>query len=109
MPQIIIRGIEPKKIMPISNDLISNLEKIIGCPREDLTLECIPSIFVKDGSIDAGYPFVEIGWFDRGQSVQDLVAKEITNQIQRAGFESVDIMFTTFTKNKYYENGQHFG
>lgn len=109
MPQIIIRGVELEKIKAISTDLLTDLHQTIGCPVEDLTLECSPSTFVKNGSLAKGYPFVEVGWFDRGQTIQDQVAKEITAHIQRAGYPNVDIMFTTFEKNKYYENGQHFG
>ncbi|GAB6181414.1 DUF1904 domain-containing protein [Desulfotomaculum defluvii] len=109
MPQIIIRGIELEIVKTMSIDLLMGLHRIIGCPLDDLTLECNTSTFVKNGALDKGYPFVEVAWFDRGQTVQDQVAKEITAHIQRAGYSNIDIMFTTLEKIKYYENGQHFG
>ena len=108
MPQIKIRGIEPEKICTISTKMVDELEKIVGCPREYFTIECIPSTFIKNGKIDAGYPFVEVVWFDRGQETQDNVAKSITKLIHGSGYENVDIFFTVLLENLYYENGEHF-
>ena len=55
------------------------------------------------------YPFVEVAWFDRGQEVQDMVAKIITDNIrENLNVESMDLAFTVFEKEKYYENGEHF-
>ena len=33
------------------------------------------SVAIRDGKIADVYPFVEVAWFDRGQEVQDTVAK----------------------------------
>lgn len=108
MPQIKIRGIKPEKICTISTPMIDQLEKIIGCPKEYFTIECISSTFIKDGKLDDGYPFVEVVWFDRGQDVQDNVAKIITNFVHNSGYQNVDIFFTVLQENLYYENGEHF-
>ena len=108
MPQLLLRGVETEKILPVSTEMLDELQRIIGCPRSDLTLECLTSIFIVDGQLSKGYPFVEIAWFDRGQEMQDQVALAVTKAIQRAGYESVDIMFTPLEKSRYYENGQHF-
>lgn len=108
MPQLILRGVDPQKILAISSEMLDDLQKIIGCPRGDLTLECLSSTFIADGQISPGYPFVEIAWFDRGQEMQDQVALAVTQALQRAGYESVDIMFTPLAKSRYYENGQHY-
>ncbi|SHF39310.1 protein of unknown function [Desulforamulus putei DSM 12395] len=51
---------------------------------------------------------MEVAWFDRGQEIQDRVAKTITSFIQSVGHEGVDVMFTFFVKNRYCENGEHF-
>lgn len=108
MPQIKIRGIEVEKICSISTNMIDELEGIIGCPREYFTIEYIPSTFIKDGKLDEGYAFVEVVWFNRGQEIQDIVAKRITSLIHNLGYQNVDIFFTVLKENFYYENGEHF-
>lgn len=108
MPQIKIRGIAVEQVQSISKELVNELQQVIGCPEEDLTLEWIPATTIANGHIVAGYPFVEVAWFDRGQEIQNRVAKSITRFIQKTGHENVDIMFTVFEKNRYYENGEHF-
>ncbi|GAB6159236.1 DUF1904 domain-containing protein [Desulfotomaculum varum] len=108
MPQIKIRGMSLEKICSVSQEMLSQLQQIIDCPKEDLTLEYIPTTFISDGKPAAGYPFVEVAWFDRGQEIQDRVAETITNLIRGAGYAGVDVIFTIFEKHRYYENGKHF-
>ncbi|NMM64520.1 DUF1904 domain-containing protein [Clostridium sp. P21] len=108
MPQIKIRGIQKEKILPISTELITQLKNIIGCPENYFTIEHIPSSFIKNGSLTEGYPFIEVAWFDRGQEIQDKVAECITTFIHNIGCNDVDIFFTVFKENCYYENGKHF-
>jgi len=108
MPQIKIRGIDVEKISTISTSMIDQLEEIIDCPRDYFTIECISSTFIKNGKVDEGYPFIEVVWFDRGQQIQDNVAKSITNLIHNLGYKNVDVFFTVLKENFYYENGYHF-
>ncbi|MCT8978854.1 DUF1904 domain-containing protein [Clostridium sp. CX1] len=108
MPQIKMRGVDINKISVISTEMIDELEKIVKCPREYFTIECISSTFIKDGKIDDGYPLIELVWFDRGQETQDEVSKSITNFIHKAGYENVDVFFTVLKESSYYENGEHF-
>lgn len=108
MPQIKFRGVEVAKIQTISKELVDQLQKIIQCPREDLTLECQTSTFIQDGNLVEGYPFVEVAWFDRGQSIQDQVANVVTEYVQQAGYPSVDVIFFALEKSRYYENGKHY-
>ncbi|MCT4619565.1 MAG: DUF1904 domain-containing protein [Marinisporobacter sp.] len=109
MPHIRVRGMEVEKLKQISKEVIDDLENIIGCPRDYFTLEYIPSIFIMDGQEEKGYPFVDVLWFDRGQEVQDQVAKAITNRVNaRKDYEDVCVIFKSLEKELYYENGEHF-
>lgn len=109
MPQIIIRGIKPEKLCEISENMIDELVEAVKCPRDYFEIECIQSVAVRNGQISDAYPFVEVAWFDRGQEVQDKVAKIITDNIRNnLNVDSMDLAFTVFEKEKYYENGQHF-
>ena len=108
MPQIKMRGVDLEKVCAGSKEMIDNLEEIIGCPRDYFTIEWVPSTFVCDGGIVPGYPFVEVVWFDRGQKIQDQVAREITRFVHEMGYSSVDVYFHALEKNSYYENGVSF-
>lgn len=109
MPQIKIRGIHENEILKISENMIDSLVEAVKCPRDYFEIECIKSVAIRDGKIAGVYPFVEIAWFDRGQDVQDTVAKIITGSIRNnLNIENMDLAFTVFEKEKYYENGEHF-
>ena len=108
MPQLKFRGVPIDKICQVSKALINSLTQVIGCPSDSFTLEHIPSTFVMEGKITEEYPFVEVAWFDRGQETQDKVAKIVTDAIKTLGYADVDVFFTVFSKEKYYENGEHF-
>lgn len=108
MPQLKFKSIEGKKLINISKSMIDEMENIIKCPRDYFSLEVIESKFIFDGEYVNGNPTVEVAWFDRGQEVQDEVAKVITRNINSIGYENVDVIFTALCENKYYENGEHF-
>ena len=108
MPQLKVRGIELIRLSEISKALIDELEELLKCPRNYFTIECINSTFIRDQEMAMDYPIVEIAWFDRGQEIQDNVAKIVTNYIHKVGYKAVDIIFTTLEEKKYYENGEHF-
>lgn len=109
MPQIIIRGIQPEEVCKVSQKLIDKLTQAVECPRDYFEIECISSVKVTNGIIEQPYPFVEVAWFDRGQQLQDEVARTITDVLmQGLGIESLDLAFTVYEKEKYYENGEHF-
>jgi len=108
MPQIKVRGIAPEELCKIDVTLVDRLTEIVGCPRDYFEIEYIQSVAIRNGKIDKVYPFIEFAWFDRGQEVQDQVAKTIYEFVQRIGVKNLDIAFTCFEKNNYYENGEHF-
>ena len=108
MPQIKARNIKKEDLCKISKPLVDELQNMLGCPRDYFTIELIHSTFIQDGDVTDGYPYVEIAWFDRGQETQNKVAKLITSHLQKVGYENVDVFFTLFQKNSYYENGEHF-
>lgn len=108
MPQLKIRGIKAEEICSISKELVDELVEIVDCPRDYFTIECIETTSVFDGKIVRTYPFIEVAWFDRGQQIQDMVAKTLTKYVNRLGIQDLDIAFTIFQGNRYYENGEHF-
>lgn len=108
MPMLKFKGMEVTKIGKISKDLIDELQELIKCPREYFSIAVDQSVYIKDGEIVEGEPVVEMSWFDRGQEVQDKVAKIVTKYVNLMGYTDVDVIFVIFDKSRYYENGDHF-
>lgn len=108
MPQLKVRGVEVNDICKISVDMVQEMQELLQCPKNYFTLECINSTYIMDGEIVKAYPTVDIAWFDRGQEVQDTIAKIVTKYIHSAGYKDVDVIFSVLEEKKYYENGEHF-
>jgi hypothetical protein len=108
MPQLKMTGVEVNDICKISVALVQEMQKLLECPKNYFTLECVDSTYIMDGEIVKACPTVEVAWFDRGQEVQDNMAKIITKYIYLAGYKDVDVIFTVLEEKRYYENGDHF-
>lgn len=109
MPHLRFRGIEKQEVLDISTELLSNLEEIIGCPRDYFTLEYIESTYIFDGVENAGkWPYVEVLWFDRGHEVMKKTVSMITDILKRYPYSDVTVHFTNLNELHYFENGKHF-
>jgi hypothetical protein len=110
MPHFRLRAVEPQTVQLLSKTLIDDLEGLMKSPREDFTFEYIYSTFFHEGEVNKGYPFVEVLWFDRGQDVQDRVAKILTERVKEIiGQEiNVAVIFTALKPNEYYDNAEHY-
>lgn len=108
MPALRLKSIDSNKALKISKDLIDELQEIIQCPRDYFSIEVVQSLFIMDGEFVEGLPVIDVFWFDRGQEIQDKVAKIITKHINSIGYDSVDVIFNVLEKSRYYENGEHF-
>ncbi|MGL4751168.1 MAG: DUF1904 family protein, partial [Aeromonadaceae bacterium] len=74
MPHLRFRGIEREALMQLSGPLVEQLSALTGAPVAHFTIERVQTEFIISGEAVAGYPFVELMWFDRGQAVQDQAA-----------------------------------
>ncbi|GAA0124563.1 MULTISPECIES: DUF1904 family protein [Clostridium] len=108
MPMLKIRGIEEEKILEVSTELINELEKIIKCPRDYFSIELVKSTYIMDGEKVKAPNIIEVSWFDRGQDIQDKVAKSITKHFKTEAMPCLDIIFHNLNEERYYENGEHF-
>lgn len=108
MPQLIFRGISEQTIAAASREMVDDLTRIVGCPRDYFTLEYCPTVFIGDGNVVAGASLVQVNWFERGQDVRDQVARCVTKHLQMQGCAAVDVYFIALQEACYYENGEHF-
>lgn len=107
MPMLRFRGIEKEELLVKSTTLLDQLELLVGCPRDYFTLELLKSNYIFDGNLISQPTFIEVHWFDRGQEVQDKVAKALTSLFQEDR-DFLEIYFTNLKENNYYENGTHY-
>lgn len=107
MPHIRLRGLDKAKAQDIAKDLLEEVADATETPISHFTLELVATEFIQS---QAPEPFCEILWFDRGQQMQDKVAKIIAGYLKKAApAKDVVVIFTVLEKAKYYENGKHFG
>lgn len=109
MPHIRVRAIPEPVVAALSETLLPELAKSTDTPVEHFTLELVHTQFFAAGKSAAGYPFVEVLWFEREQVMQDHAAFEITRQIQQHLPDAdVAVVFKTIARHRYYDNGEHY-
>lgn len=109
MPHLKFRGIEKKKLIENSKELIDGLTEIIKCDRTWFTIEHLETEYIFDGEVVPGYTFVDVAWFDRGQEIKDIVAKYLTTFCKKlTDNNDTTIIFYVLEGTNYYDNGEHF-
>lgn len=108
MPQITARGITPLQATQISKPLIAQLAHLLDIPKEDFTFDviCTQTFFMGE-EVDT-FPFVQVGWFDRGAALRSATAKQIDNAFKQAGVPALEIVFIDFERDHYYSDGEHY-
>jgi hypothetical protein len=111
MPHLRFRGIDKAPLLRLSSQLVDQLSALTGAPKAHFTLERVETTFIIAGETVPGYPFVELLWFDRGQTVQDQAAQIITTLIKAelGAQQDVAVVVLPLTHTAYYDNGQHYG
>ena len=108
MPQLLIKGATLEEIKSISKAMTDEMVDVLKCPRDYIVLEYVPATYVCDGEVTAGYPLVNVLWFDRGQDIQNKVAEIVTRYLKGFGYGTVDVFFNVLEPSRYYENGSPF-
>lgn len=105
MPHLLIRGVAPEQVLKISQPLVVQLAELFQCPEDHILLECIHTTAVFDGKFVPSYPFIEVNWFERGQSIRDQSAECIDRHIRSLGFAEAEVAFRVYEADSYYANG----
>lgn len=106
MPQMIVRGISVPQIQSISTALIEELAQVCSCGTDNFMLECLPTVTIFEGKEVNTYPFIEVGWFERGQETRDEYASVLTKHVLSLGIPEVEIAFRVYREDSYYWNGK---
>ncbi|MGZ0052078.1 DUF1904 family protein [Brevibacillus gelatini] len=108
MPHLIVRGIQAEQMATISEPLTEELAALCQCGTDNFTIECLQTTGVFGGKVVASFPFIEVGWFERGQETRDQFAKIVTKHVLSLGIPEVEMAFVAYQKEGYYANGEHF-
>ena len=108
MPQIVIKGMKEEDVAAISGPLTARLSQIVEAPEDWFSVEFLPTRFYFGGVLTAHDPLIQVWWFDRGQQVQDAVARAIDQLVRERGYEQIEISFHPLETKNYYENGEHY-
>lgn len=108
MPQLTIRGISKKTVKETSTELIKRLSEVMESPEDYFTLDVLKVKSFVNGYEADTFPFIEVGWFDRGQEVKDKAAIIIYEEFKRNGVDELEIYFKNFDKVSYYSNDEHY-
>lgn len=106
MPQLLVRGINAESMARVSQSLVTELAEICECGTDNFTIDCLAVQSVYGGEIVPTYPFIEIGWFERGSAIRDRFAAALTNHVLSLGIDEVEIAFKVYQESGYYINGK---
>ncbi|KIO43449.1 MULTISPECIES: DUF1904 family protein [Porphyromonadaceae] len=105
MPFLRFHAVEQKRLERVGEQLVSEIVKTLGCPRETVVLEVMNSSFVSGADKIQPYAFVEVLYFERPPEQQDKIAQILYDCLREAGYADSDVYFSCLQKCNYYENG----
>ncbi len=108
MPRFTTYGLDIFSVQKFSSELIKESAALFACPSEYVTLQVNQDLFVSEGKVVKGDPFIEICLFEREQEKEDELALLVTKLLKCYDISSVDIYLTHLSRRRYYENGEHF-
>lgn len=108
MPQLTCKGLQEKEVQSLSTTLAPKLSELMNTPEDWFTFEYLPVVSFVSGEKMTGEPSVDVRWFDRGQEVQDKIAKIITDSLMNLGYKEVSVVFQALKKECFYDNGNHY-
>ncbi|MFC4776950.1 DUF1904 family protein [Paenibacillus sp. GCM10023252] len=109
MPNLLVRGISLLKLRTISSSLVEELADICSCGTDNFTIDCLHTNSVYGGNEEESYPFVEVGWFDRGQAIRDRFAAAIASHLRQIEVEEAEVAFRVYREDSYYIDGKPCG
>ena len=104
MPHITVQGVSEDKLRAIAKPLKELFVDTTGIKAEYVKVFYSPLHRIDDENEVA----VDIYWMHRPQEMCDKVAEAVTVFFKQTETDFVQITFTEFPGNLFYENGAHF-
>lgn len=109
MPRIRTHAIPLEIVKAASGPMLDDLAELLGIPGEYLTLQACGDVYIQDGQVAQGDPFVEVFLFERSPEMEKKLAERITTHLQAAGCAHLDVAILHFERSRYFEDGVPFG
>ncbi|MDR1731240.1 MAG: DUF1904 domain-containing protein [Synergistaceae bacterium] len=104
MPHITVRGVSKEKLKEYAEDV-----KNIVVSASEVKREYVKIFYSPVERVDAAAETaVDVYWMPRTQELRDRVAAQLTEYFQKKGSPFVQVTFTEFQGNLFYENGVHY-
>ncbi|WP_338552590.1 DUF1904 family protein [Paenibacillus sp. KS-LC4] len=109
MPHLLFRGVPVPGLRSIAPELVQELAVLCECGVDNFTIECLATTSIYGGTEpNLSFPFIEVGWFERGQEVRDRFAAIVHQYMEKLGSGEAEIAFRTYSENAYYIEGKPF-
>ena len=112
MPHIRVRGASLEHVAKLSENLGAEMGPLVGTSPDNFTVECVKTHFFSNGVGDAGYPFIEVLWFDRPHEIKQRCAEYLTAKLKSIvggpTAPDVAVIFQPLEKSNYFENSRSF-
>lgn len=108
MPHVRVSGIKKEKLCSMADDLAEIVHIRSKASRDYIKVIYVPNEQITLKNTQNEYPMVDVYWMPRPQEICDEIAEGITSYLQGKGFDFVQVTFTEFSGNLFYENGVHY-
>ncbi|GFI60854.1 hypothetical protein IMSAG049_00003 [Clostridiales bacterium] len=104
MPHVTVKGLSEDNVREMAEDLKKLIVEASGTNEEYVKIFYSPIKRV-DGPLEAS---VDVYWMHRPQEICDRTAEALTNYLKEKGHSFVQVTFTEFPGNLFYENNVHY-
>lgn len=106
MPHLKISGIKKEELKKFSTDLISIVEKESSTSKKYIKIFYNPINYIQGNENEI--VIIEVYWMPRSQEICDRLALKLTEFFQMKGYSFIQVNYSEFPGNLFYENGIHY-
>lgn len=106
MPHLKISGVSKEKIIEFSSNLTNIISNTSNTSIDYIKIFYNPIEYISGK--EKNIIIVEIYWMPRPQEICDKLAMEITNFFKTKGYDFIQVNYSEFPGNLFYENGIYY-
>lgn len=106
MPHLKVSGITKEKLKKFSTDLISIVEEESSTSKKYIKVFYNPIDYIQGNEDEI--VIIEVYWMPRPQEICDRLALKLTEFFKEKGYSFVQVNYSEFPGNLFYENGIHY-
>lgn len=103
MPQLIFKNVTKENYVKLAKPISERVAAIIDVPVDYIVAEYSGATFIRGGEVDEHSAMVWISWKKRTPEMQAEVAEAIADELFRAGYDPVEVVYDNLDMNDFYE------